>query len=110
VSGSTEAYLEAERIKLKKVMRSRLDDLVLREKPPDVAIETLVVGGRPYEEILEVAEQRSMDIIVLNLQSKGVLERAFLGSTAERVVRLARVPVLSIPIASATRGEDRTTS
>jgi nucleotide-binding universal stress UspA family protein len=111
VSDSTEALLEAERIKLKRVMRSRLDELVLREKPVDVAIETLVLGGRPYEEILEAAEQRSTDIIVLNLHSKGVLERAFLGSTAERVVRLARVPVLSIPIASAkSRDEDRTIS
>ena len=38
-----------------------------------------------------------MDIIVLNLQSKGTLERALLGATAERVVRLAPIPVLSIP-------------
>lgn len=92
-------------------MRSRLDDLVLREKPAGVAVETLVAGGRPYEKILEVAEQRRMDIIVLNLHSKGVLERAFLGSTAERVVRLAHVPVLSIPKASAkSHGEDRTIS
>jgi nucleotide-binding universal stress UspA family protein len=111
VSDSTKAYLEAARVKLMGEMRSRLDDLVLREKPADVAVETLVVGGRPYEKILEVAEQRSMDIIILNLHSKGVLERAFLGSTAERVVRLARVPVLSIPIAPAkTRSEDRTIS
>jgi hypothetical protein len=38
-------------------------------------------------------------IIVLNLQSKSRVERALLGSTAERVVRLARTPVLSIPVA-----------
>ena len=43
-----------------------------------------------------------MDIIVLNLHSKGVLERAFLGSTAERVVRLARVSVFSVPAATSS--------
>jgi hypothetical protein len=43
--------------------------------------------------------------IFLNLQSKGTLDRAFLGSTAERVVRLARIPVLSIPLAQAPEEE-----
>jgi hypothetical protein len=34
----------------------------------------------------------------MNLHGKGLLERALLGSTAERVIRAARVPVLSLPI------------
>jgi len=43
-----------------------------------------------------------MDMIVLHMQGKGILERAFLGSTAERVVRLARIPVLSVPVTIAS--------
>jgi hypothetical protein len=39
-----------------------------------------------------------MDLIVLNLQSKSRLERAFIGATAERIVRLSPIPVLSIPV------------
>ena len=64
----------------------------MREKPPDMEIQSAVLEGKPYEEILRFSQDRGMDIIVLNLQSKGMLERAFLGSTAERVVRLAHVP------------------
>lgn len=60
-------------------------------------IETVVREGKPYKEILSFAEDHDTDLIVLNMHGKGVLERAFLGSTAERVVRLAEMPVLSVP-------------
>jgi nucleotide-binding universal stress UspA family protein len=63
-----------------------------------MGVEALVLEGKPFSRILEFAQSRDMDLIVLNLQSKGILERAFLGSTAERVVRLAQIPVLSIPV------------
>jgi nucleotide-binding universal stress UspA family protein len=62
-------------------------------------IEVAILEGKPYEQILRFADDHGIDIIVLNLQSKGILERAFLGSTAERVVRLAHMPVLSVPVA-----------
>jgi nucleotide-binding universal stress UspA family protein len=73
----------------------------MQEKPSDVPIDSEMVEGKPFEKILEIAENRAMDIIVINMQSKTILQRAFLGSTAERVVRLANVPVLSISIAAA---------
>ena len=89
-----------DRGKLLEEIRRKLDDLVAREKPTEMRVEGLVVEGKPFKKILEVAEHQGIDLIVLNLQSKGIFERALLGSTAERVVRLARIPVLSIPVAS----------
>jgi nucleotide-binding universal stress UspA family protein len=86
-----------DRAKLIAELRQKLDDFVKHEKTPGVEIETLIVEGKPFRKILEIAENRSIDVIVLNLQSKSIMERALLGSTAERVVRLARMPVLSIP-------------
>jgi len=88
-----------DRAKLVEQIRNRLDELVEQAKPSEIQIVTLVVEGKPFKKILEVAENYGTDLIVLNLQSKSVLERALLGSTAERVVRLASVPVLSVPIA-----------
>jgi nucleotide-binding universal stress UspA family protein len=90
------AYLE--RAKLIAELRRKLDDLVKQEKSPGVETEALLVEGKPFRKILEIAENRSIDVIVLNLQSKSIVERALLGSTAERVVRLARMPVLSMPV------------
>jgi nucleotide-binding universal stress UspA family protein len=60
-------------------------------------VTTTIAEGTPHTEILKYAEQIHADLIVLNLQSKSMLERALLGSTAERVIRSAAVPVLSIP-------------
>jgi nucleotide-binding universal stress UspA family protein len=88
-----------ERSKLITELRQKLEDFVKQEKTPDVEMEALLVEGKPFRKIVQIAEDRSMDMIVLNLQSKTVVERALLGSTAERVVRLARTPVLSVPVA-----------
>jgi nucleotide-binding universal stress UspA family protein len=63
-----------------------------------VPIETLVAEGIPYDTIEELARQHRADLIVINLQNKGRLERAVLGKTAERVIRTATVPVLSLPL------------
>ena len=88
-----------ERGKLFAELRQKLKDLVTVEKASGVEIESLLVEGKPFRKIVQLAEDRDMDVIVLNLQSKSIVERALLGSTAERVVRLARTPVLSIPVA-----------
>lgn len=63
-----------------------------------VPITTALAGGVPYETINRLAEQNKADLIVINLQTKGRLDRALLGTTAERVIRTATVPVLSLPL------------
>ena len=63
-----------------------------------VPVSTVLTDGVPYEAINRTAEQDKADLIVINLQGKGRLERALLGTTAERVIRTATVPVLSLPL------------
>jgi nucleotide-binding universal stress UspA family protein len=63
-----------------------------------VTVNPLLTEGDAYREILRVADEERTDLIVLNLQGKSLVERALLGSTAERVIRSAHVPVLSIPV------------
>ena len=58
----------------------------------------MVPEGVPYETINALAAKDKADLIVINLQNKGRLERAVLGTTAERVIRTATVPVLSLPL------------
>ena len=74
------------------VSRQHLDPSVKSE-----GIETVLAEGVPAEAILQTAKEASADMIVITAKHKGVLERTLLGSTAERVVREARIPVLSIP-------------
>ena len=75
----------------------------LRHSIPDkaaegVQINPMMIEGDPYREILRIADEEKADLIVINLQGKTLFERALLGSTAERVIRSAHVPVLSIPL------------
>lgn len=81
-------------------MRGRFHEFLMSANARGIHIEIVIRDGKPYQEILRAAEDGGMDMIVLNMHSKGVIERAFLGSTAERIVRLARVPVLSVPASS----------
>ncbi len=51
-------------------------------------------GGRPYQEIVQLARQIDADLIVLSTRGHSGLKHLLLGSTAERVVRNAPCPVL----------------
>jgi nucleotide-binding universal stress UspA family protein len=51
-------------------------------------------GGRPYEQIINLAREINADLIVLSTRGHSGLKHLLLGSTAERVVRNAPCPVL----------------
>jgi len=53
-------------------------------------------SGTPSEEILAEATERGADLIVLGTQGRRGLPRALLGSVAERVLRMAAIPVLTV--------------
>jgi len=49
----------------------------------------------PWEQIVETAKDRKMDLIVIDSRGYSGLKRVILGSTAERVVRYTECPVLA---------------
>ena len=57
---------------------------------------TAVVAGIPYEEILRKAEESGASLIVLGTHGRTGIDHLIFGSTAERVVRSAACPVLTI--------------
>jgi len=57
---------------------------------------TAVVAGIPYEEILRKAEETGASLIVLGTHGRTGIDHLIFGSTAERVVRSAACPVLTI--------------
>jgi nucleotide-binding universal stress UspA family protein len=84
---------------------ARLRQVAEAEAGGDLPVELAVAEGVPHRAIARFAEENNADLLVVNLHNKGVLERAMLGSTAERVIRSARVPVLSIPLPTGPAGE-----
>ena len=58
--------------------------------------ETLIVTGIPYEEILKRADSDQSSLIVLGTQGRSGIDHLLFGSTAERVVRKATCPVVTV--------------
>lgn len=75
----------------------RLDDMVPAEAKNWCDVVTRVESGVPYRMILRMLEDEKADLLVMNIHGKGMIDRALLGSTAERVVRVSPCPVMLIP-------------
>jgi nucleotide-binding universal stress UspA family protein len=80
-----------------KGVEKQLQDLVPAEAKNWCDVVTSVETGVPYRIILRTLEDEKVDLLVMNIHGKGMLDRALLGSTAERVVRAASCPVMLIP-------------
>jgi len=58
--------------------------------------EAAVAMGHPADTIVRVAQARSVDLIVMGTHGRTGLQHMLLGSVAEKVVRLAPCPVLTV--------------
>jgi nucleotide-binding universal stress UspA family protein len=56
---------------------------------------TRVVTGAPHQEIVETAKREGAAFIVMGTEGRGALERFFLGSVADRVIRAAPCAVVT---------------
>jgi universal stress protein A len=64
----------------------------------NVAIERMTVVGLPFVEILKIARDLDLPMIVMGIRGQSTpAEEGLFGSTAEKVLRGTRVPVLCVP-------------
>ena len=52
--------------------------------------------GVPFEEIVKIAGEERVDVIALGTHGRGRMSRVLMGSVADRVIRLASCPVLTV--------------
>jgi universal stress protein A len=76
--------------------QARLTQLAKKEVPAEIKVDVIVRVGRPYYEVIEAAKAEDVDLIVIATHGYTGLKHVFLGSTAERVVRHASCPVLTV--------------
>ncbi|MFC1561573.1 universal stress protein [candidate division KSB1 bacterium] len=55
-----------------------------------------VADGKPNREIISHAEKRDIDLIVLSTRGLGTVQTFFIGSTADRIIRKSKCPVLAV--------------
>jgi universal stress protein A len=61
-----------------------------------ISVRTLVRTGSPYQEIVNLATDERADLVAMGTHGRSGMSRLLLGSVADRVIRLAPCPVLTV--------------
>lgn len=75
---------------------AKIDERITAEERDRLAVRTAVVQGEPHDAILAYAAEHRIELIVLGTHGRGAVERLILGSVAEKIVRHAKCPVLTV--------------
>jgi nucleotide-binding universal stress UspA family protein len=73
-----------------------LEDWVAKARAEGLNARATLRTGVPYQEVVALATDERADLIVIGTHGRGGIDRALLGSVADRVVRLAPCPVLTV--------------
>ncbi len=76
--------------------RARLSSAIPEEVRAYCTIDTVMPLGKPYREILRVANERKANLLVIGVHGRGAIDRMLFGSTAQQLVRMASCPVLTL--------------
>jgi nucleotide-binding universal stress UspA family protein len=79
------------------IERRRLDEALTDEDRRELRLKIVqLVSGSPSHEIVDYAVKAGVDLLIVGTHGRGPIAHTFLGSVAERVVRHAPCPVLTI--------------
>lgn len=90
----------AQRRRLRHHARVNVRRLLESEEATGLSLTRLIVDGAPFVEIAKVARMQRVDLVVMGSYGgrSGSVDKIFFGSTAEKVVRTAGCPVLTVPL------------
>jgi len=88
--------------------RTKLEKIGHQKLKVGTRYELLVIAGDPADEVLQAATRLGIDLIVMATHGRKGLRRLVLGSVAERVVREAQCPVLTVKPKAARAGASGT--
>jgi len=83
-------------IEFESKIKDELEKLASNEIGNKLQYEIIVKTGKPFIEIIETASQINADLIIIATHGKSGMEQILFGSTAEKVVRKAHCPVLTL--------------
>ena len=73
-----------------------LEDCIAKARGEGLTARAALRTGVPHQEIIGLARDERADLIVIGTHGRGGMDRVLLGSVADRVVRLAPCPVLTV--------------
>jgi nucleotide-binding universal stress UspA family protein len=74
-----------------------LEEVVKQLESKELKTRLIALRGNPVDEIVRIADEENVDLIVIATRGRTGLDCLIFGSVAEKVVRLASCPVLLIP-------------
>jgi nucleotide-binding universal stress UspA family protein len=83
---------------LRQIGENAIEDIRQRAADADIDLEAEIDDGVPHQAILDHADRKDIDLVVMGTHGRSGLDRYLLGSVTERVVRAAAVPVLTIRV------------
>jgi nucleotide-binding universal stress UspA family protein len=93
--GSSEDIRE----RLRQQAESNFDSMLSSVDVGQLDVEKMIVIGSPFVEILKIARDLDLPMIVMGVRGRSIPpEEMLFGSTAEKVLRGSRVPVLCVPL------------
>lgn len=81
---------------LEQSAREKMSALVAKFEAEQLSVISEIRLGAAFVEVIDVARKQNVDLIILATHGWGALKHMLLGSTAERVVRKAPCPVLTV--------------
>jgi len=94
--------------KIESAALTKLERIGRQKLKAGTRYELLVASGDPALEVLKASTRLGIDLIVMPTHGRTGARRLVLGSVAERVVREAACPVLTIKLTAARAGASRT--
>lgn len=82
--------------KLQADLHQKLQEIVPERHRDSIRPETVVLAGQPHEELNKYAILNHIDLIVMGVHGRGLIENLLVGSTTDRLVRLGQFPVMAV--------------
>lgn len=90
------SILEEVHEELRRKASEKMDAIAKELRNLNFKVEERLVDGIPFKEILRLAKKEEADVIVMGSSGKGLLAEVVLGSTTDKVVRDAEIPVIIV--------------
>jgi nucleotide-binding universal stress UspA family protein len=81
---------------MQRAAEKSMADLIAEKIPKALKTRSLVVQGKPADEIVRLAGVEDADVIVIATHGESGWQKFLFGSVAEKVVRTAACPVLTV--------------
>jgi nucleotide-binding universal stress UspA family protein len=96
---------QGQKRRLRHYARLHIRQWLESESTKGVTVTRIVLEGGPFLEIAKTARLEQVDLVVMGSYGgrSGNMDKIFFGSTAEKVVRTAGCPVLTVPLPPRTK-------